>query len=199
MHFFSKLYQKVLTWSRHPYALRYLAIISFIESSVFPIPPEVMLVSMGLAKPQAIWGNMWIATVGSVLGGALGYAIGSYAGDLLVPYLQYWGYAHHYKIAQTWFHTWGLWGLVGSAFFPIPYKLFTLSAGAMHLAFLPFMLASFASRSIRFSLVSGVLFFGGERLHTLLTHYVDRVILGLIALVGIFYIAYTGIKFGWGQ
>ncbi len=84
---FSYLYDKTIAWAGHIKAPYYLALVSFAESSFFPIPPDVMLISMGLAKPKKAWIYAFIVTLFSVLGGILGYAIGFYAIDILHPYI----------------------------------------------------------------------------------------------------------------
>ncbi|WP_133128175.1 YqaA family protein [Legionella nagasakiensis] len=172
MKLFSYLYDKTLLWSGHRHAPYYLASVSFAESSFFPIPPDVMLVSMGLAAPQRAWYYAFIATLFSVLGGALGYVIGLYGMELIEPYLVSSYASGYYQIAH-WFEQHGVWIVILAGFTPFPYKLFTIAAGAMHMAFLPFLFGSLIGRGLRFFLVSAILYFMGARIETRLRHYID--------------------------
>lgn len=185
---FSFLYDKTLNWSRHRHAPYYLAGVSFAESSFFPIPPDVMLVSMGLANPQNSWRNAWIATLCSVLGGAFGYLLGFLGIELLEPYITASSYAESYVQVTEWFKLWGVWIVVIAGFTPLPYKLFTITAGAMSMAFLPFMMASFIGRSLRFFLVSSLMIFTGEKLHQHLRRYVDIIGWSMLIIFVIVYI-----------
>lgn len=188
---FSKLYQKTIQWSSHRHAPYYLAGVSFAESSFFPIPPDVMLVTMGLAKPKKTWKNALIATVSSIFGGILGYFIGAYFLHFVMPYIHAWGYYPQYSQALSWFHQWGVWVIFLAAFSPIPYKLFTISAGALTMPFLPFVCASIIGRGMRFYLVSIFLYYFGARIDKQLSKYID--ILGW-STVSIFVILYLLIK-----
>lgn len=183
MNFFSSLYNKVITWSSHRHAPYYLAGISFIESSFFPIPPDIMLISMGLARPPRAWQYAFIATLFSVIGGVFGYMIGLYAMDLIEPYILASSYAAHFQQVQQWFDSYGVWVVIMAGFTPLPYKLFTVSAGALHMALLPFVLASIIGRSMRFFLVSGVLYFAGSKIEAGLRRFIDRIAYIIMAII----------------
>lgn len=175
MRLFSLLYDRVLSWAAHPYAERYLAALSFAESSFFPIPPDVMLAPMTLARPKQGWRLALLTTFASALGGAAGYAIGWYALASIEPVLVNWGYYDAYLQATTWFETWGVLAVFVAGFSPIPYKIFTISAGALHM-FLPFFLvASFVGRGARFFLVVALLLWGGEPMERRLRANIDAV------------------------
>ena len=133
MRLFSPLYTRVMQWSRHPHAPRYLAGLSFAESSFFPIPPDVMLAPMSLAKPAAAWRLALLTTIASVLGGLAGYLIGWLAFDLVEPWLRDLGYWDKYLRAQSWFDEWGFWAIFIAGFSPIPYKVFTITAGVIQM------------------------------------------------------------------
>jgi membrane protein YqaA with SNARE-associated domain len=186
MKLFSYIYVRMMSWSEHPHARYYLAGVSFAESSFFPIPPDVMLISMGLARPTRAWHYAWIATLFSVIGGCFGYLIGYYGMELIEPYLLASSYAASYEHIQHWFEQSGLWMVVFAGFSPFPYKLFTLTAGAMHMGFFfPFVMGSLLGRGLRFFLVSGVLFFAGARLETRIRRFIDLigwVVLSLLVL-----------------
>lgn len=175
MSFFSSLYNKVMAWSSHRHAPYYLAGISFIESSFFPIPPDIMLISMGLARPPRAWQYAFIATLFSVIGGIFGYLIGFYGMDLIRPYIMASSYAHSFEQIQQWFDTYGVWIVMMAGFTPLPYKLFTVSAGALHMALIPFIVASIIGRSMRFFLVSGILYFAGSKIEASLRRLIDRI------------------------
>lgn len=175
MRIFSKLYNRVIEWSRHRHAPYYLAAVSFAESSMFPVPPDVMLVSMSLVKPKNSWCYATLATIASVLGGILGYVIGVFLFPFVFAYFEWLGYAEAYHTVQHWFHVWGILVVFVAGFSPIPYKLFTIGAGAMQLALFPFIVASLIGRGLRFFLVAGAMYWRGERLHHLMHKYIDAI------------------------
>ncbi len=185
MKLFLPLYQRIMLWSRHPRAPFYLAILSFAESSFFPIPPDVMLAPMCLARPDRAWRLAGLTALASVLGGMLGYLIGFYAFGWAEPYIREFGYGPAYDLAVSWFEEWGFWAVFLAGFSPIPYKVFTIAAGALSMAFVPFALASFIGRGARFFLVAGLMAWGGERMEKTLHTYVDRLGWGIIALVAL--------------
>jgi len=174
MRLFSRLYDWVLAWARHQHAVWFLGVLSFAESSFFPIPPDVMLAPMALARREKAWRYAWITTLASVAGGVLGYLIGMFAFDLIEPWIQEFGYADRFQKAIDWFQEWGFWVVFLAGFSPIPYKLFTISAGTVGMAFLPFVLASAIGRGARFFLVAGLIYWGGERMDGLMRSYIDR-------------------------
>ncbi|MCF6282045.1 MAG: DedA family protein [Candidatus Polarisedimenticolaceae bacterium] len=175
MRLFSPLYEKAMQWARHRYAPGYLAGLSFAESSFFPIPPDVMLAPMSLAKPKQAWRLAALTTIASVLGGLLGYAIGLFAFEQVAPLLQDRGYWQHYLTAKSWFDEWGVWAIFIAGFSPIPYKVFTISAGAVSMALLPFAIASLIGRGGRFFLVAALMAWGGERMEEALGRYMDLI------------------------
>jgi membrane protein YqaA with SNARE-associated domain len=154
MKLFGPLYDRVLSWSRHPRAPWYLGGLSFAESSFFPIPPDVLLAPMALAQPGSWLRLALLTTLASVLGGMLGYLIGWSALDLFMPWIERMGYAPKLAQAQHWFERWGFWAVLLAGFSPIPYKAFTITAGGLGMALLPFTLASFIGRGGRFFLVA---------------------------------------------
>lgn len=183
MRLFSKLYQWVLQWAGHRHAPYYLAILSFIESSVFPIPPDVMLAPLVLAKPQHAWRHAALTTIASVLGGLLGYLLGMCFFELLAPWIDRLGYTGAYQQAMLWFKTWGFLAVFIAGFTPIPYKIFTIAAGVVLMPLLPFILASIVGRGGRFFLVAGLMRWGGKRMERLLLHYIDRFGWGVLVTI----------------
>jgi membrane protein YqaA with SNARE-associated domain len=196
MKIFSYLYQKMMAWSKHPRAPYYLYGLSFLESSLFPIPPDVMLAPMVLANPARGWRYATGTTVASVLGGLLGYAMGWFFMDIIFPYLQALGYEHAYHQVVAWFKVWGFWVIFVAGFAPIPYKLFTIAGGAMGMGLIPFIIGSTVGRGGRFFLVTGLMLWGGEHVHRIMNEYVER--LGWIVLVLVIGIYYTVHELGLG-
>lgn len=188
MKFFSYLYDRTLIWSSHKRAPYYLAGVSFAESSFFPIPPDVMLLSMGLATPQKAWFYAFIATIFSVLGGVFGYVIGAFGIDLIEPFIHSSSYADDYLKISHWFKTNGVWIIILAGFTPLPYKLFTITAGAMMMPFIPFVLGSTIGRAMRFFLVSAILFYAGDKIQNRLRQYVDTIGWSTIIIFVIVYI-----------
>lgn len=194
MRFFSALYKKMLLWAKHPYAPYYLFGLSFAESSVFPIPPDVMLAPMALASPHRAWWYATITTVSSVLGGVFGYFIGMYFIEITHPILIELGYAETYQHVVSWFNSWGFWLIFVAGFAPIPYKLFTIAAGATGMAMFPFVIGSFIGRGGRFFLVAGLMLWGGERMQQLLHRYIDYIGWTVVGVLILVYIAVHLIK-----
>jgi membrane protein YqaA with SNARE-associated domain len=189
---FTAIYDRVLVWSRHRFASRYLALMSFCESIFFPIPVDVMLAPMCLARPEKSWFYATITSVASVTGGLLGYMLGYFAFEGFVePLITAAGYTERYLQVVEWFKEYGFWVVFLAGFSPIPYKVFTVSAGVLHMAILPFILASIIGRSARFFLVAGLIRWGGKAMEEKLREYID--ILGwlVIVLVGLLYFIYA--------
>lgn len=185
MNIFSGLFNWTMQRATHPHARGYLAGVSFTESAFFPIPPDVLLVPMTLANPKAAWSLAWLTTWTSVAGGLLGYAIGALAIDLLLPYLQQMGYGDAYEQARSFVSQYGAWALLVGSFTPIPFKVFTVTAGATDMALLPFVLVAFLGRAKRFYLVAAVMKYGGVRALPLIQKYTDALgwtFMGLLAL-----------------
>jgi len=182
---FSPLYRRAMIWSRHPHAQWYLGIMSFAESSFFPVPPDVMLAPMSLANPRRAWFFALLTTLASVAGGLLGYTIGYFAIDAILPWLQDSRYWPAYQTAVNWFCEWGVWAVFIAGFSPIPYKVFTIAAGGLSMALLPFTLASLIGRGLRFFLVAGLMAWGGAKMESTLHRYVDRLGWATVAVVAV--------------
>ncbi|TSE29641.1 SNARE associated Golgi protein [Tepidimonas thermarum] len=185
MRLFAPLYERALRWARHRHAPRYLAALSFAESSFFPVPPDVMLAPMALANPQQAWRLAWLTTWTSVLGGLAGYLIGWLAFAALEPWLRGSSYWPAYQQAVAWFDAWGAWAVFIAGFSPIPYKVFTIAAGALAMPLLPFALASLVGRGARFFLVAALMRWGGARMEPLLRRHIDRIGWAVVALVAV--------------
>ncbi len=175
MRLFTVLYDRALEWSRHRLATRYLAVLGFAEASFFPVPPDVMLAPMVLAERRRAWRLATITTLASAVGGIFGYLIGAYAFIAVEPWLHDLGYWPAYLQAREWFAAWGVWVVFVAGFTPIPYKVFTITAGAVAMPFVPFVLASIIGRGARFFLVAGLILWGGERMQQSLRRHIDLV------------------------
>lgn len=182
MKIFAPIYEHVLQWSRHRYAERYLAAMSFAESSFFPIPVDVMLAPMCLAARDKWVRFASIATVFSVAGGLAGYAIGFVLFDAIEPWLRESHYWSAYQTSRSWFDDYGVWVIFVAGFSPIPYKIFTIAAGAAVLNVPGFLLASLIGRAARFFLVAGLVRAGGQRFEDGLSKYIERVGWAVVAL-----------------
>lgn len=157
------IYQRIMALAASPYAAWWLGLIAFAEASFFPIPPDAMLIPMALAKPRSAWRFALICTIGSVVGGALGYLIGYAVFDQIArPILQVYGYGDAYAAFQAKFQEYGVWIILIKGLTPIPYKIVTIAAGAAKFSFGPFMAASLVTRGGRFFLVATLLHFFGD-------------------------------------
>ncbi|WP_371195651.1 YqaA family protein [Glaciecola sp. SC05] len=174
MKIFTTLYDWTLKWSRHRHAEKYLAGLSCAESTFFPIPPDVMLAPMVLTQTDKAWRFAFVTTVASVVGGILGYILGFYAFESwLSPLIIDLGYGEKLALAETWFSEYGVWVVFIAGFSPIPYKVFTISAGALSMAFLPFVIASTVGRGLRFYLVAAFMKYGGPPMEAKLKDYIE--------------------------
>jgi membrane protein YqaA with SNARE-associated domain len=182
MALFDPLYRRVLGWSTHRHAERYLGALSFAESSFFPIPPDVMLAPMCLADRSRAWRFAAVTTITSLLGGIAGYAIGLFLIEMIDPWLQASSYSSAYLEVQQWFDDWGVWAVFVAGFSPIPYKIFTIAAGATLLNFPGFVIASLIGRGARFFLVAGLIVAGGESLASGLQRHVERIGWAVVAI-----------------
>ncbi len=190
MRLFQNLYDKVLVWSRHRHATRYLGALSFAESSFFPVPPDVMLAPMVLAQRQRAWWLAALTTVTSVAGGIAGYVIGMFLFEQIgQPVVDLYHAQEKFEHVKQLFINNGIWIVLIAGFTPIPYKLFTITSGVMSMALLPFVLASVVGRGARFFLVAGLLYFGGERFESFLRQWVDIIGWAVIFLAVLLYFA----------
>jgi len=180
-----------MQWAQHPHALYYLSGVSFIEASVFPIPPDCMLIPMSLKSPEKIWRYAAVTTFASVLGGLLGYLLGFYFFEKIgVPMVQFFGYEQAYETAVHWFDKYGFLALLMAAFTPIPYKLFTIGAGVSQMALLPFIIASIIGRAARFFLVAVLIGKMGKKFEPMFIKYINIIGWGVLGLLGFLVIIY---------
>ena len=139
-------------------ALYWLFVVAFIESSFFPIPPDIMLIPMVLATPKKAWKIAGVTTIASVLGGYFGYVIGVYFFDLIAkPLLSFYGYLQQFETFKSYYHEWGAWIVFGAGITPFPYKVVTIASGVVGLNIWVFGIASVIARGMRFFLVAWLL------------------------------------------
>ena len=189
MKLFQPCYDLALRWAKHPWASRYLAGLSFAESVIFPVPPDVMLAPMSLSRPDKAWHFAMLTTLASILGGIAGYFLGYLAFEnWLQPFIESAGYTHKLETAIGWFEQYGVWVVFIAGFSPIPYKIFTISAGFLQMAFLPFLIASAVGRGARFYLVAGLMRWGGARMEQELRKYVEVIGWAVIMLAIVAYL-----------
>ena len=182
MKIFSPLYNKVMLWSEHKYAPFYLYMTAFAESVFWPVPVDIMLAPMALAKRHLAWRFALGATLFSVLGGAIGYYIGHVLYEpVVLPFIEFMHYQDKMQTAQAWFVQWGVMVIFIASFTPIPFKVFTITAGVMSMVFLPFILTALIGRGLRFFLVAGLMVLGGEKMEANLRKYID--ILGWLTIL----------------
>jgi membrane protein YqaA with SNARE-associated domain len=156
-------YDWIMRLAAGPHAVWALALVAFVESSVFPIPPDVLLIPMVIAAPRRAWRYAAIATLASVVGGYLGYAIGYFAfatiGRAVLDFYSAWPAYERFQAAAA---EWGAWVIILKGMTPIPYKLVTIASGFVRFDLLTFTVASLISRSLRFFLVAALLYWFGE-------------------------------------
>ena len=156
-------YDWMMRQAEGPYALWALAFVSFIESSVFPFPPDVMLIPMILAAPHRAWLIASVCTIASVAGGVAGYGIGYFAMDSIgMPVLEFYGKAEKFLEYQSTFDEWGAWAVLMAGVTPFPYKVITIASGAFQLNIVVFILSSIVARAIRFFAIAGLLYWFGR-------------------------------------
>jgi membrane protein YqaA with SNARE-associated domain len=164
--------------------------LSAAESSVFPIPPDVLLAPMCLAKPKRAWVFAGLCTISSVIGGVLGYLIGRLAFHWIEGWLMASHYAPVFERAVEAFDQWGFWYILLAGFTPIPYKIFTISAGVTGMPVIPFIAGSLAGRGGRFFLVAGLIRLGGDRLAERLRGWIDLIGWLVLAIAAVAFILY---------
>lgn len=191
MTLFEPIYSKILSWAKHPKAERYLAGISFAESSFFPIPVDVMLAPMVLAQPSKAWRYATITTLMSVLGGFFGYIIGAYFFDTYGDQILSLFHAHEtFSSIKESYLEHGMLIILLAGFTPVPYKIFTIASGVIGVALIPFLLMSLAGRGARFFLVAGLVKMGGAKLESTIHKKIEWLGWGTLILAVLGFLVY---------
>jgi len=181
-----RLYDWVLHWVETPYAVPALFALAFIESSFFPVPPDVLLIALALGLPKKALRYAAICTIGSVAGGICGYAIGLKLMDMIgMPILNFYGYGavEKYEYVQAFYMKYDAWAVGMAAFTPIPYKVFTIAAGAFKINFPVFVMASIAGRGGRFFLIAGIIYIFGPIVKDFIDRYFNLLTFVFFALL----------------
>lgn len=185
-HLHRRLYDWVLHWADTPHGAVALFILSFAESSFFPVPPDVLLIALVLgARRRWAW-LACICTVGSVVGGIAGYGIGyGLMESVGHPIIRFYHAEAHYAKVEQLYQQYDFWIVFIAAFTPIPYKVFTIASGAFHMNMLGFTLVSAVGRGARFFLVAGLLYLFGQPVKRFIEKYFDLLaLLFVVLLVG---------------
>lgn len=153
-----QIYDYTLNLASKQNALTWLFIISFIESSFFPIPPDIMIIPMVLATPKQAYKIAGVAMIASVLGGWFGYFIGVYGFELIArPLLEFYGYMKQFGEFENYYHQYGAWIVFGAGITPFPYKIITIASGVVRLDLVVFTIASLVARGMRFYFIAWLL------------------------------------------
>lgn len=181
-----RLYNGTMELASGRYAVPALAGVSFAESSFFPIPPDVVLIPMVLARRARAWWYAFVATISSVAGGLLGYAIGAFLFTALAePLLEFYGYGEAFTDFQTWFGEQGAWIVLFAGVTPFPFKVITIASGAVDLSLPVFIVASIVARGLRFGIVAGLLYFFGPPIRDFIERRLGLVFtIFLVLLIG---------------
>ena len=188
MKIFGPLYDKVMEWSRHRHAQKYLCAVSFVESSFFPIPTSLMLAPMVMARRDRAWWLAALTTVTSVMGGVFGYVLGYFLFEQIgEPIIEFYHATEKFHNMKAWFAEYGVWLVLLAGLTPIPYKLFTITSGALGLAIIPFVAASLVGRASQFFLVAGLIWWGGEKIEPVLHKWIEVIGWAVIVLAVVVY------------
>lgn len=196
MKLFKPIYEKALVWARHPFAERYLALISFVEAFIFPGMPEIMLAPMTLAKPERWARYASVSLLFSLLGSVVGYMMGHYGYELMRPLLEDlgWmsaidGYVAELKMLTPWQV---FWLLVAGGFMPIPLKFFTWASGIVGVPLYAFLAAMAVGRGKRVYLLCGLIRLGGKRAEEALHRWIEPITWAIVALavLGVLYLKF---------
>ena len=188
MNLLRSLYNWTLKKAEHKYSTWILSIVSFSESSFFPIPPDVLLIPMIIAKRTKAWTYALICTLSSVLGGVAGYAIGFFlfnsVGILIV---EFYHLSNSFNTFESYYKEYGILIVLGAGFTPFPFKFITIASGVFSLNIFLFILTAFIARGLRFYLLTSLLFIFGEKIKILIDKYFNILaVLFFILLLGSF-------------
>lgn len=187
------IYDYTLNLAAKQNALTWLFIISFIESSFFPIPPDIMIIPMVLATPKEAYKIAGVATISSVLGGCFGYFIGVYGFELIArPLLEFYGYMAQFAKFENYYHEYGAWIVFGAGITPFPYKIITIASGVVQLDLVVFTIASVIARGMRFYLIAWLLKRFGDPMKVFIEKNLNLLsVLFLLLLIG----GFAAVKF----
>ena len=200
-HLHRRMYDWVLSLAHHRHANSCLFGLSFAESSFFPIPPDVLQIALTLERREKAWWYAGVNTVGSVLGGIGGYLIGMLAWEAVGPFFfeHVPGFSHeHFDTVQAWYTEYAFLAILGAAFTPIPYKVFTITAGVFGLPWWALIVGSLVGRAARFYLVAAIMWKFGPPAKRLVDKYFNLLTLAAMVLLVLAVVAYQMLRGGHG-
>ncbi|MFH1672925.1 MAG: VTT domain-containing protein [Pseudomonadota bacterium] len=184
MKFLRRLYDWVLHWAETPYGTPALFLLAFCESSFFPVPPDILLIALAVAIPKKAFQYALVCSIGSLLGGCFGYLIGwefmAAVGDAII---QFYGFGEKYSYVQDLYVRYDAWVVGVAGFTPIPYKVFTIAAGAFKINFIVFLVVSLISRSARFFLIGGLIHKFGAPIQRFIDRYFNPLVIAFTLLL----------------
>jgi len=179
-----RLYSWVLHWAETPYGTWALFLLAFCESSFFPIPPDVLLIALSISIPKKSFKYALICTAGSLIGGCLGYLIGwQFMVSIGEKIIQFYGLTHKMQYIKDLYMQYDIWAIGIAGFTPIPYKVFTISAGAFDINFTVFVIVSAVSRAARFFLVGGLIYIFGPKIQAFIEKYFNMLAIAFVVLL----------------
>lgn len=181
-----RTYNRCMEWIQTPAGVWALFFIAVAESSFFPLPPDVFLIALCVGAPHKSFKFALICSVGSVIGGAIGYGLGlGFMDTIGQPILDMYGLQHKYAVVQELYQKYDAWAVGAAGFTPLPYKLFTITAGAFKINFITFMVVSIVARSARFFLVAALIYRFGAPVQYFINRYFNILtIVFLVLLIG---------------
>jgi membrane protein YqaA with SNARE-associated domain len=179
-----RLYDWVLRWAETPYGTWALFFLAFCESSFFPIPPDVLLIALSLALPRKALKYALVCSAGSLLGGCFGYFIGwQFMATLGDPIIRFYGLTEKFEYIRALYRQYDAWAVGIAGLTPIPYKVFTITAGAFRINFIVFLIASAVSRSARFFAVAGLIYLFGPKIQPFIDRYFNALAIAFVILL----------------
>ena len=179
-----RLYDWILHWAKTPYGSWALFVLAFCESSFFPVPPDILLIALSVSIPKKSFKYALICTAGSLMGGCLGYLIGwQFMISVGEKIIQLYGLTHKMQYIKDLYIQYDAWAIGIAGFTPIPYKVFTISAGAFDINFTVFLIASAASRATRFFLVGGLIYIFGPKIQAFIDKYFNILAIAFVVLL----------------
>ena len=188
-----KLYDWTLNLAAHKHALLALALLSFIESSIFPIPPDILLIPMVLAIRDRAWLVAGVCTVASVIGGMMGYGIGFFMYEQIgKPILDFYHYSLKFSEFQVTYNQWGAWAVFFAGITPFPYKVITILSGMTGLSLPVFIIASIIARGMRFFIIAALLWKYGDAIRAFIERRLGMLFFLLVVLL---FVGFVAVKF----
>ena len=188
-----KLYDWTLNLAAHKHALLALALLSFIESSIFPIPPDILLIPMVLAMRDRAWLVAGVCTVASVIGGMMGYGIGFFMYEQIgKPILDFYHYSLKFSEFQVTYNQWGAWAVFFAGITPFPYKVITILSGMTGLSLPVFIIASIIARGMRFFIIAALLWKYGDAIRAFIERRLGVMFFLLVVLL---FVGFVAVKF----